>query len=232
MLRLARWSTTHRLYIAIAWGLILVAANVLAHSVGTSYSNNFTIPNSDAQRAADLLQRSFPAQAGDRDAIVFKVAHGTVSDTPVRARVSSLLAEVPAMPHVASVTGPYAPGAGAKAISADGRIAFATVLFDRRANELPKGAAKRVVSAAAAAVFLDAVVVRCLLLPAVLDLLGSRTWALPARFERLLPRLSIEGAAARLTPADEAHLREAALRAPSLRPAGSRRAAAGKGGSR
>ena len=51
--------------------------NALAQSAGTSYSNNFTLPNSDAQRAADLLQRSFPAQAGDRDTIVFKVSSGT-----------------------------------------------------------------------------------------------------------------------------------------------------------
>ena len=32
----------------------------------------------------------------------------------------------------------------------------------------------------ASAVFLDAVVVRCLLLPAVLDILGSTTWSIPA----------------------------------------------------
>ena len=54
--------------------MLLLGVNVLAQSAGTSYSNNFTLPNSDAQRAADLLQRSFPAQAGDRDTIVYKVS--------------------------------------------------------------------------------------------------------------------------------------------------------------
>jgi RND superfamily putative drug exporter len=44
----------------------------------------------------------------------------------------------------------------------------------------------------ASAVFLDAVVIRCLLLPAVLELLGRATWAIPAVLDRLLPRLSIE----------------------------------------
>ena len=52
--------------------------------------------------------------------------------------------------------------------------------------------------------FLDAVVVRCLLLPAVLDILGSITWSIPRRLDWLLPRLNVEGSAARLTPADEA----------------------------
>jgi RND superfamily putative drug exporter len=58
----------------------------------------------------------------------------------------------------------------------------------------------------ATAVFLDAVIVRCLLLPAVLEILGDATWKIPARLERLLPRLNIEGSATRLSPADEAEL--------------------------
>jgi RND superfamily putative drug exporter len=45
----------------------------------------------------------------------------------------------------------------------------------------------------ASAVFLDALVVRCLLLPAVLHLIGRRTWSLPSRLDRILPRLNIEG---------------------------------------
>ena len=85
MLKLARWSTTHRKYVVIGWIALLIAVNILAQSAGTSYSNNFTLPNSDAQRAADLLQHSFPAQAGDRDTIVYKVSSGTVLD-PAGAR--------------------------------------------------------------------------------------------------------------------------------------------------
>jgi RND superfamily putative drug exporter len=46
--------------------------------------------------------------------------------------------------------------------------------------------------AMASAVLLDAVVVRMLLLPAVLQLLGRTTWALPRWLDRRLPRLAIE----------------------------------------
>jgi RND superfamily putative drug exporter len=45
----------------------------------------------------------------------------------------------------------------------------------------------------ASAVFLDALVVRCLLLPAVLHLVGRRTWAIPAWLDRALPKLNVEG---------------------------------------
>jgi putative drug exporter of the RND superfamily len=45
----------------------------------------------------------------------------------------------------------------------------------------------------AIAVFLDALVIRCVLLPAVLELLGERTWWLPAWIDSRLPRIRIEG---------------------------------------
>ena len=48
----------------------------------------------------------------------------------------------------------------------------------------------------AAAVFLDAIVIRCVLLPAVLELLGERTWWLPHWIDSRLPRIRIEGHAA------------------------------------
>src|ERR1019366_9008470 len=46
----------------------------------------------------------------------------------------------------------------------------------------------------ASAVFLDALVIRCLLLPAVLNLIGRATWQIPGWLDRLLPRVNIEGA--------------------------------------
>jgi RND superfamily putative drug exporter len=45
----------------------------------------------------------------------------------------------------------------------------------------------------AAGVFLDAFVVRSLLLPAVLQLLDRRTWSLPGWLDRRLPHLAIDG---------------------------------------
>ncbi len=152
MLKLARWSTTHRLYIAIGWVFLLIAVNVVSQSAGgAAYSNNFTLPNSDAQRASDLLAHSFPAQAGDRDTIVFKVGHGNVREAAVQRHMSALFAKVSGLPHVTGVISPYTASQAGKAISADGRIAFATVVFNEKANELPKSAGEGVVKAAEAA---------------------------------------------------------------------------------
>ncbi len=45
----------------------------------------------------------------------------------------------------------------------------------------------------AVAIAIDATLVRCLLVPAVMTLLGKRAWWLPGWLDRILPRVSIEG---------------------------------------
>jgi RND superfamily putative drug exporter len=67
----------------------------------------------------------------------------------------------------------------------------------------------------AAAVFLDALVVRCVMLPAVLELLGSFTWKLPRSLDARLPHINIEGHSARERMAGEAG---AAAAEPQLEP--------------
>jgi RND superfamily putative drug exporter len=49
----------------------------------------------------------------------------------------------------------------------------------------------------ATAIFLDATVVRMVLVPAVMQLLGDRNWWIPNWLERVLPRLDVERAPAR-----------------------------------
>ncbi len=55
----------------------------------------------------------------------------------------------------------------------------------------------------ASAVFLDAFVVRSLLLPSALQILGPRTWWMPGWLNRRVPRISIEPSRPALTPAME-----------------------------
>jgi RND superfamily putative drug exporter len=89
-----------------------------------------------------------------------------------------------------------APGAVREGLATTGRVVTAAaaimiVVFgafmlspDRMLKQFGLGLA--------VAVFLDAVVIRCLILPAVMQLLGRRAWWLPRRLARVLPRLAIE----------------------------------------
>jgi putative drug exporter of the RND superfamily len=55
----------------------------------------------------------------------------------------------------------------------------------------------------AVAVLLDALVVRCVLLPAALELLGPTTWRLPRWLNTRLPHTNIEGTPPRTLPEPE-----------------------------
>ncbi|MGY1710738.1 MMPL family transporter [Geodermatophilus sp. SYSU D00758] len=55
----------------------------------------------------------------------------------------------------------------------------------------------------AVAVLVDATLVRLVLVPATMELLGRANWWLPRRLERALPHLTVEGAAPRPAPREE-----------------------------
>src|SRR5215211_7274086 len=148
--RVARFCVDHRRLVLIGWVVVVIAALAISSAVGTRYATNFSLPGTESHRTTDLLKRDFPAPAGDTDQIVFAAKQGKVTDPAVRARIAPMLAQVERLPHVTGVASPYGP-AGARAISKDGRIAFATINFDKRANDLPKDNTKKVISVARAA---------------------------------------------------------------------------------
>jgi RND superfamily putative drug exporter len=145
--RASRWVVRHRRTVVTGWLVLLIGAFALSGAIGTEYSNNFSLPGTESQRAADLLKRDFPAQAGDSDQIVFAVRHGLVTEAAVRARVVPMLEAVARLPHVTGVVSPFS-AKGAQEISPGAKIAFATVTFDQRANLIPPSATERVINAA------------------------------------------------------------------------------------
>jgi RND superfamily putative drug exporter len=145
--RVGGWAARHRRVVLLGWIVALVGAFAASSAVGTNYSNSFSLKGTDSQRAVDLLKRDFPAQSGDSDQIVFHARIGSVTEAAVQARVAPVLAQIARLPHVSGVVSPYSP-AGARAVSRDGQIAFATVNFDQRANVVPKAAVERVISVA------------------------------------------------------------------------------------
>ncbi len=145
MASFARWCYRHRVIVVIAWLAVLFSVAGIERTVGSAYSNTFSLPGTESARAQSLLASALPKQAGDADTIVWHVRSGSVSDPAVRARIEALLQKVAASPSVAAVRSPYGPG-GAAQISRDGRTAFATVDFTKLAQSLPKADVRRVIA--------------------------------------------------------------------------------------
>src|SRR5213592_2412781 len=147
MRRLAAFSHDRRRVIVAAWIAAIVAAIALAAGAGGAFVNNFTLPGTESQRALDLLKSRFPQQSGDSSQIVFAVRDGRLTDAQRRAAVGRVVDHVKRLLHVAAVLRPYA---SSRAVSRDGRVAFATLQFDLQADKLDKADVERVVTAAQA----------------------------------------------------------------------------------
>jgi RND superfamily putative drug exporter len=146
MRALARWCIAHRRLVIVGWVVALIAANGIGQAVGSDYNSNFKGQSSaGSQRAIDLLQRSFPVRKGDSATIVFD-SKTAVTSPAVRSQIGSLLTTISHFPHISGVVSPFAPSASA--VSSDGHIAYATVLFDERSFQLPTSAINRVINTA------------------------------------------------------------------------------------
>jgi len=130
MKSLATWCVRHRVAVVILWLVALIGMTALSQTVGTAYSNSFSLPHTESTQALDLLQAAAPRQAGDQERIVFHTTDGTqVTDPAVMATINTMIAKVEQLPNVTVVASPYSP-AGAHQISADGQTAFINVTFD------------------------------------------------------------------------------------------------------
>src|SRR5437867_10952279 len=113
MLKLTRWTIAHRRIVVVAWIVLAVGVLAFSQAVGKRNANNFSLPNTDSQRATDLLQSRFPAQAGDADQIVFQTRNGKLNDAATRAVIVPLLERIARLPHVTGVVSPYETDANA-----------------------------------------------------------------------------------------------------------------------
>jgi putative drug exporter of the RND superfamily len=149
MRRFAIWITSHRKTVIGGWIAALIAIGMIAGSVGSDFTEEFSLPSSDSKDALDLLENRFPAQAGDTVQIVYK-AEGGVEAPAVKRDMEGVFKKVVALPHVSEVSSPYEKG-GAAAVSKGGEIAYATAQFNVTTDKLNDEEVKKIVDTAQAA---------------------------------------------------------------------------------
>jgi RND superfamily putative drug exporter len=134
----------------LLWLLAFGGVTAAGAVAGSSYSNAYDVPGTEAGRAAQLLKEGFPGLGGDSDTVVWHTGTGTVRAADVEQTMTRTLDRIASLPGVASVTGPYG-SQGAHRISDDGHTAYATVTFTQEAEHIGKAEAQAVVSTAKAA---------------------------------------------------------------------------------
>ncbi|XVQ06315.1 MMPL family transporter [Spirillospora sp. CA-255316] len=115
-------------------GLWVVATAVLlglAGTAGGTFVDDFVAPGSQSEKAAELLEKRFPAAAGGGAMAVFAVGEGQRLDRH-RAGIDAAVARIAGVEHVTAVAAPFTAGT----VSPDGRIGFAEISFDVPTTEL------------------------------------------------------------------------------------------------
>ena len=133
---LARWCARHGWATIGIWVVLAVGIAGASATIGGTLVDEFTIPNSDAQRATDLLEERFQQRSGDAAQFVFAVDDGRLDEGAARVAVDEALASAARVPGVQEVGDPFA-GAGGGQLSDDGRIAFADVQFSEASFDVP-----------------------------------------------------------------------------------------------
>jgi RND superfamily putative drug exporter len=130
--RVADLCYRHRWRTLIGWVVLLIGINVVAGSVGSSFSQTFNLPNTDSQKAFDLLDNKFPARSGETAMVVFE-ADSSLQDPTTKVEIDQVVGELRQVPGVIAVRSPFDAEAR-RQISSDKPIAFAEIQFGGQAR--------------------------------------------------------------------------------------------------
>ncbi len=127
--KIGHFSARRRLLVLGAWLLLAAGLGVWTHALGgTQINDNVTLPGTESQRAANVLQQDFgTAGANGSNPIVLRAPAGhTLTDPQERTAVERTAAAYARDPGVLGVVSPLS-GAGAAQLSRDKSIGYLSV---------------------------------------------------------------------------------------------------------
>lgn len=124
--RLGRFSFRRKWAVLGAWLVVLIGVGAAGLGLGGEPTDNFTIPGTESQRAAGLLEQKLPAFSGAQTQLTFAVqGDRKLTDPPVAAAIGNSIATLSTVPQVALAAGP----AETRLVSPDVRVGLGTVQY-------------------------------------------------------------------------------------------------------
>ncbi|MEV5106893.1 MMPL family transporter [Streptomyces massasporeus] len=138
--RLGEWCARHFVVVIIAWLVALVALQVISREFGGEYSDNFSLPQAQAQKGLDVLKAHDPQAGGYSSQIVMHDDQQPL--TALSSQMSTTVADLEKLPHVLSaqnpLTAPSTPSGQQNVgpLSDDKKTAYITVRFNVQPSTL------------------------------------------------------------------------------------------------
>ncbi|MET1030992.1 MMPL family transporter [Domibacillus tundrae] len=133
--QLGQWAAKHNKKVVFSTLGILIALAVLAMNMGSSFNEDLTIPNTEADKAGKVISEEFEGagNTGAKAQIVFKAPENeTLESAEVQQAISDTLNEISKDPDVAAVATPMQ----LMNISEDKKVGYAEVTFKVKAEEV------------------------------------------------------------------------------------------------
>ncbi|MER7845658.1 MMPL family transporter [Kitasatospora sp. NPDC096077] len=131
MRRLGEWCARHGLVVVVLWIVALAGVQAANRAFGGAYSDDFSLPGTQAQQGRDVLLAHEPAAAGTSSQVVL---HDAAQLSGFQPQIAQAVASLQQLPHVLSVQSPLPPpGQGAVPggpLAPDGLTGYITVRFD------------------------------------------------------------------------------------------------------
>jgi uncharacterized membrane protein YdfJ with MMPL/SSD domain len=131
--RLGGWAFDNRRKVLLGWVVVLAVVIASAGAFSGQFSEKFEVPGTESQQAQDLLHEKYPGAGGASARVVFVAPDGeTLTDSQNKAAVMDSVSKASKAEDVSAVVDPYK----AKAVSKDGRIGYADVIYPMPADEV------------------------------------------------------------------------------------------------
>ncbi|MFF2081795.1 MMPL family transporter [Kitasatospora sp. NPDC058162] len=129
--RLGEWCARHALVVVVLWIVALAGVQAANRAVGGGYSDDFSLPGTQAQQGRDVLQAHEPGAAGTSSQVVLHDAQQLAGFQP---QIAQAVTALQALPHVVTVQSPLPPPGQSAApggpLAPDGLTGYITVRFD------------------------------------------------------------------------------------------------------
>ncbi|WP_328875873.1 MMPL family transporter [Streptomyces sp. NBC_00287] len=138
--RLGEACARHCVIVIVAWLVALAALQVLNHTHGGEYSDDFSLPQSQSEQGLDVLEQHDPAAGGYSSQIVVHDAQKSL--TSLDSQMSTTVGDLQKLDHVLAVQNPLTSASSSSQqpnigpLSTDGKTAYITVRFDVQPSTL------------------------------------------------------------------------------------------------
>ncbi|MDF9842839.1 MULTISPECIES: MMPL family transporter [unclassified Paenibacillus] len=133
--RLGFWSAKNRIKVLAGSFTLLIAAAIVALSMGVHFGEETTIPGLASQQTLEVMEKEFPNPQGAaaKTQLVLRAPENkTLTSEPVQQLVNTKLKELTADAEVASVISPY----DNHSLNADSTIGYATIAYKVAGDEV------------------------------------------------------------------------------------------------